>query len=117
MNYDLERFAADFDAALKEVMVREESKEKTINTHNMTILSSICCGIAALICEDEDFPKVQFLPQFNSGAISIEIPTLSLNGDTVLKLKEIVSKASNFTVVPLVNDGVRISFTVQNVFE
>lgn len=117
MREKVERFVADFEAALTEIMTNEESKEKLICPENMKMLNDICCGLAELMCEDEDSPKVQFMPQFNSGAISVEIPTMSLKGDEVLKLKEIVEMASNFTIVPLVNDGVRVSFTVQDVFK
>jgi hypothetical protein len=66
---------------------------------------------------DEDDLEVDFIPEFASGAVMMEVQELRTVGDEVQKLKMILDKADNFTIVPLLDGGVRISFTVQNVFK
>lgn len=112
---NIEKFMSDFESALTEIIATEGSRAHTIDEERMQQLSDIFMEMTDFI--DEDDLEVDFIPEFASGAVMMEVQELRTVGDEVQKLKMILDKADNFTIVPLLDGGVRISFTVQNVFK
>jgi len=102
-----------FETSLRNA-VREGHKNKELVPERYNVLYQVFCEISDLM---ETVPQQELFPNFASGSVTVEIPELSLSGEKLLKLREILDKCDTFEILPLTDGNTRASVTVKGVFK
>lgn len=94
--------------------IRENGNDKEIVPERYEVLSKAFVEVSQLT---EVLPELKLYPNFASGSVTVEVSSLRLGSDGVLKLKEVLSRCNTFEILPLTNGKIRASVTVKGVFK
>lgn len=113
-NFD---YKTGLDALLNYMKMLQKPTLKLLNFERYQEMMQSAYNLQQLI--SETIPNgsltVEINQDFNLGAISVELPDLCVMHPQ--KLADIVSKADNFEVCPLINGNLRLDVTFQNVIK
>lgn len=95
-------------------IMQESNSNLKVNRDGLMKLTSVHSDISALL---SGRAEIKLHPVFDAGDVSIEVESVELSGEEVLKFKSILEQCDTFAVVPVGNGKIKASVTLKRIFD
>lgn len=105
-----------FDCALAESMNIMRAKNTVVNQERYAVMQKVCDALSEAVGGGER-AKIELMPSFCSGSVTIKVPDAVMDRNAVMKLAEVLELCDNFDICPLTDGTVEFSAAFNKVFE